>query len=84
MNEFSDFQWLASAPAAEAWSFCSSLEDFSKSIGVSFRLTQKQLQLLQTQFEFAKGPAKRKVSEPWNWFWTKTLLEQASDQITAE
>ena len=84
MNEFSDFRWLASAPAAEAWSFCSSLEGFSKSIGVSFRLTQKQLQLLQTQFEFAKGAAKRKVSEPWNWFWTKTLLEQASDQITAE
>jgi len=34
--------------------------------------------------DFALGPAKRKVDQPWNWFWTKILLEQASDQWVAE
>jgi hypothetical protein len=84
VNELSDFQWLASAPAAEAWSFCSRLDVFSNASFSKFGLTQRQLQVLKTQFEFAQGASKRKVADPWNWFWTKTLLEQASDQITAE
>lgn len=84
MNELSDFQWLASAPAAEAWSFCSRLDVFSNASFSKFGLTQRQLQFLKTQFELAQGASKRKVADPWNWFWTKTLLEQASDQITAE
>lgn len=84
MNELSDFQWLASAPAAEAWSIARGLEVFSISSFSNLGLTYRQLQTLKTQFEFAQGASKRKVLQPWNWFWTKTLLEQASDQVTAE
>ena len=84
MNDASELPWLASANAAEAWACCKKQDAFSKAPLSKFRLSASQLQLLQTQAEFATGPAKRKVAKPWNWFWTKTLLEQASDEWTAE
>ncbi|MFM8573181.1 MAG: THUMP-like domain-containing protein [Pirellula sp.] len=84
MNDPGDFQWLASAQAAEAWALCRDAEAFSPAALVRLGLRRSQIQQLQVQVEFAIGAARRKVSDPWNWFWTKTLLEQASDQLTAE
>jgi len=84
VNDLSDFQWLASARGAEAWSQCQSLGLFSRASVEKLRLSARQYSVLEQQAQFATGLAKRKVSEPWNWFWTKTLLEQASDQWVAE
>lgn len=84
MNDLSDFQWLASAQGAEAWSRCQGLGLFSRPSLENLRLSARQYSVLEQQAGFASGLAKRKVSDPWNWFWTKTLLEQASDQWVAE
>ena len=84
MDDSSILQWIASARGAEAWDLCKSLQGFPRSDLVRFALTPSQLHFLEFQVEMALGSAKRKVFDPWNWLWTKVLLEQASDQWTAQ
>ena len=85
----SDYQWLASVEATEAWSFLSSeLRQSGRKIPTSLaslrRLSQSQRQLLEQQLSFVVGAGKRKVRFPERWFWTQRLFEQASDEWTAE
>jgi hypothetical protein len=85
----SDYQWLASVEATEAWSFLQSdLRQPGSKIPTSLaslrRLSTNQRQLLEQQLNFAMGSAKRKVRFPDRWFWTQQLFEQASDEWTAE
>lgn len=84
MDLESDFQWLASSSMDQAWAYCKNADSFPKARLAKLGLSPDQSHWLQTQMEFAIGPAKRKVNQPWNWFWTKILLEQASDQWVAE
>ena len=85
----SDYQWLASVEATEAWSFLwSELRQPGSKIPTSLaslrRLPQSHRQLLEQQLNFAMGSGKRKVRFPERWFWTQRLFEQASDEWTAE
>lgn len=84
MDDLSDIQWIASAQCAEAWERCKGAAAFSKALLAALRLTPWQIQFLQTQLECANGASAKKVADPWNWFWTRILLEQASDQWTAD
>ena len=73
------YEWLSSAQGAEAWAqmvrSCGSLPN---GCDASAKLVLKQ------QFDFATALAKRKVSDSFRWFWTRLLLEQASDEWTAK
>jgi hypothetical protein len=80
----SNYQWLASSITDEAWACCQQANSFPKSLLAKLGLSPFQSQWFHTQMEFAVGPAQRKVAQPWNWFWTKILLEQASDQWVAQ
>jgi len=84
VGDTNDLQWIASALGAEAWDLCKQLQSVPRADSLRPVLSPDQLHFLQCQTEFALGPAKSKVAEPWNWFWTKILLEQASDEWTAQ
>ena len=86
MFSVDNYQWLDSLEARTTWeSLCS--EQGKSSSAVLNQLRAKfpveHASLLMEQWELC-SLASRKVSDPERWFWTRQLLEQASDEATAQ
>ena len=85
MVSIEDIQWLSTPQARQFWESIAALP-VSQSLVVLNRARElfplPQASLITAQFELL-SIAKRKVSDPSKWFWTRLLLEQASDEVTA-
>lgn len=80
----SDYAWLSSQGGQVAWHLL--LESATPHLGWIRSATSAKNEcanLLLEQLLFARGKARAKVEDPDRWFWTKKLLEQASDEWTA-
>jgi len=85
MVTIDDIRWLASRQARQFWIEISELPVADTALVLKRARSlflPSQASLMMAQLELL-ATAKRKVSEPWRWHWTKQLLEQASDEITA-
>ncbi len=85
MFQIDDYRWLATSIAQEKWhSICREPADNSNSLLKRLRLALpiNQASMLFEQYELL-ALAKKKVADPRDWFWTRQLLEQSSDQETA-
>ncbi len=80
------YAWLCSPQGLSAWRamFIPSIDSpvHPTDRNSIAKLDRKCLDLLNEQALLA-DKARRKVDEPHRWFWTKNLLEQASDEWTA-
>jgi THUMP domain-like len=85
MFQYQDYCWLETPEALKHWDALvddsSGLKDPSHK-RLRSELTTEQATLLLEQWELFKI-AKRKFSDPSRWFWTRQLLEQSSDEVTA-
>ena len=85
MVTIDDIRWLASRQARQFWNEISELPVADTALvrkRARSLFLPSQASLMMVQWELL-ATAKRKVSEPWKWHWTKLLLEQASDEVTA-
>ncbi len=81
-----DYRWLTSSAGIDAWRTVLA-NDSSVSPGQIRALvtcSESRARLLIEQRALAHVKAKRKVHDPASWLWTSQLLEQASDETTAE
>lgn len=85
MVSIDDIQWLGSIQARQFWDSIST-QPANQASAVLNRarqlFTPARASLIAMQFELL-SVAKKKVLEPTRWFWTRQLLEQASDELTA-
>lgn len=98
MFALEDYSWLVSPSGLTAWeTLLASLRGTGMSgrssstegpsVGAmksTLGCNETQARLLLEQWRIAQGPAKRKFSDPTRWFWTQQLIEQSSDESTAE
>jgi hypothetical protein len=97
MFSLEDYSWLASPSGWAAWeSLLTSVHGTPSNrmnthpvltagaIASSQGLSEIQARLLLEQWRIAQGAAKRKFSDPTRWFWTQQLIEQSSDESTAD
>lgn len=85
MRQIEDYEWLSTPQAQQRWrDLCNEISVNSASMLKRLRstLTTNQASVLIEQLDLI-ALAKRKVSDPQQWFWTRQLLEQSSDQETA-
>ncbi|XZE22305.1 class I SAM-dependent methyltransferase [Pirellulaceae bacterium SH449] len=84
MFEESDYEWLACDETIQIWQRMHATNEVT-SIATAEPTSlesKRRMRLLREQGELA-ALAKNKFPESHNWFWTRTLLEQASDRWCA-
>lgn len=85
MHSVDDYRWLDSPEGQRYWFEVSREPNSNPSLVLKKlrnSLSPSQSSSLMEQLELL-GLSSRKVSNPLDWFWTKQLLEQASDEQTA-
>ncbi len=86
MFDLPDYEWLCSDEGDATWNRCRNSISQLNTATIRHRfpsLTELRIRLLCEQWDFVKSKASKKVSNPERWFWTKQLLEQATDEETA-
>ncbi len=81
-----DQRWLSTVEAHNAWKDAIAENDLNSGLSAiqgSKRDRNHKSESLKTQWSLLKA-SKNKFSDPQNWFWTRKLLEQSSDQWCAE
>jgi hypothetical protein len=86
MVSLDDYAWLCTPRGQSAWRTILDrrLEPSRAKIRAATGVKPEQAALLLEQLLFAQGKARSKVELPHQWFWTQKLLEQASDEWTAQ
>ena len=82
MFQVEDYRWLATSDANQHWQQIHSEPAWGSDVllrRLRTVLPVQQASLLMEQFDLVES-AKRKVSDPAKWFWTRQLLEQSSDE----
>ncbi len=86
MLTLDDYSWLGSSTGLDIWRLLSARSSPATPAAIrsEFGCSSSQAELLHEQHLLAIGKGRDKVEQPHRWFWTRQLLEQSSDEWTAQ